>query len=83
MDELREALAAKPNRILLDNFSHEMMVDAVAMNQPRQCELEASGGVTLVTIRSVAETGVDYISVGAMTKSIQAIDLSLLIKDVT
>ena len=83
LDELREALAAKPNRILLDNFSHEMMVDAVAMNQPRQCELEASGGVTLVTIRSVAETGVDYISVGAMTKSIQAIDLSLLIKDVT
>ena len=81
LDELREALDAKPDRILLDNFSHQMMIDAVTMNQPRQCELEASGGISLATIRSVAQTGVDYISVGAMTKSIQAIDLSLLLKD--
>lgn len=79
--ELREALDAKPDRILLDNFSHNMLVDAVAMNQPYGCALEASGGVNLDTIASMAATGVDYISVGAITKSIQAIDLSLLIKD--
>lgn len=81
LDELREALNARPDRILLDNFNHQMLIDAVAMNKPQQCELEASGGVTLATISSIAETGVDYISVGAMTKSIQAIDLSLLIKE--
>lgn len=80
LDELQEALDAKPDRILLDNFDHQMLVDAVAMNQPYQCELEASGGVNLETIAIVAQTGVDYISVGAMTKSIQAIDLSLLVK---
>lgn len=81
LEELQEALHAKPNRILLDNFNQEMLVKAVVMNQPKQCELEASGGVNLSTIASIAETGVDYISVGAITKSIQAIDLSLLIKD--
>ncbi len=80
LEELQEALNAKPDRILLDNFSHQMMVDAVAMNQPRQCELEASGGINLDTIISVAKTGVDFISVGAMTKSVHAIDLSLLIR---
>ena len=79
--ELREALDAKPDRILLDNFDHPMLVDAVAMNQPYGCALEASGGVNLDTIASIAATGVDYISVGAITKSIQAIDLSLLIKE--
>ena len=79
--ELREALDAKPDRILLDNFDHPMLVDAVAMNQPYGCALEASGGVNLDTIASIAATGVDYISVGAITKSIQAIDLRLLIKE--
>ena len=82
LDELREALAAKPDRIMLDNFTHSMLIDAVKINQPKQCELEASGGVNLSTIESVAKTGVDYISVGTITKSIQAIDLSLLVKDV-
>ena len=82
LDELKEALDARPSRILLDNFNHQMLVDAVALNQSHQCELEASGGVNLATITSVAQTGVDYISVGAITKSIQAIDLSLLIKDI-
>jgi nicotinate-nucleotide pyrophosphorylase (carboxylating) len=82
LDELKEALNAKPSRILLDNFDHQMLVDAVALNKLYQCELEASGGVHLETIVSVAQTGVDYISVGAITKSIQAIDLSLLIKDI-
>lgn len=81
LDELQEALDAKPDRILLDNFDHQMLIDAVAMNVPRRCDLEASGGVSLETIAVVAETGVDYISVGALTKSIRAIDLSLLIKE--
>lgn len=78
--ELEEALHAKPDRILLDNFTQTMLVDAVALNQCLgPCPLEASGGVNLATIANIAATGVDYISVGAMTKSIQAIDLSLLI----
>ncbi|KTC81383.1 carboxylating nicotinate-nucleotide diphosphorylase [Legionella brunensis] len=81
LDELQEALAAKPDRILLDNFSNAMLVEAVKINQHR-CELEASGGIGLSTIRSVAETGVNYISVGSITKSIQAIDLSLLVREV-
>lgn len=78
LDELREALSAKPDRILLDNFNLEMLQEAVALTQG-QCELEASGGVDLKTIVPIAQTGVDYISVGAITKSIQAIDLSLLL----
>lgn len=79
--ELQEALTAKPSRILLDNFSEEMLVKAVEINQAWGCELEASGGINLENIRAVAQTGVDFISVGTITKSIQAIDLSLLIKD--
>lgn len=81
LGEFREALAAKPDRILLDNFSNAMLVEAVKMNQGR-CELEASGGIDLNTINSVAATGVDYISVGSITKSVRAIDLSLLIREV-
>jgi nicotinate-nucleotide pyrophosphorylase (carboxylating) len=81
LDELKEALAGKPDRILLDNFSQEMLEEALKMNQPRQCALEASGGITLKNIANVAQLGVDFISVGAITKSIQAIDLSLLIRD--
>jgi len=80
LDELHEALKTRPDRILLDNFTLEMMVDAVAMNQLWQCELEVSGGVSLETIAAIAETGVDYISVGAITKSVRAIDLSLLVE---
>lgn len=80
LDELHEALKTRPDRILLDNFTLEMMVDAVAMNQLWQCELEVSGGVSLETIAAIAETGVDYISVGAVTKSVRAIDLSLLVE---
>lgn len=83
LDELREALLAKPDRILLDNFTRDMLVEAVAMNQSFHCPLEASGGVDRDSIVSIAHTGVDYISVGAITKSIQAIDLSLLIKEKT
>lgn len=79
LDELREALAAQPDRILLDNFRLDMLREAVALNQEHRCDLEASGGIDLTTIRAIADTGVDYISTGAITKSIQAIDLSLLI----
>ena len=80
LEELQEALACKPDRILLDNFDLLTIKEAVAINQPKICDLEVSGGVTLANIRAVAETGVDYISVGALTKSVHAIDLSLLVK---
>lgn len=80
--ELREALMACPDRILLDNFSQDMLIQAVQMNHPKVCDLEASGGISLDNIAQIARSGVDYISVGAITKSIHAIDLSLLIRDV-
>jgi nicotinate-nucleotide pyrophosphorylase (carboxylating) len=80
--ELRQALKAHPDRILLDNFTQEMLVEAVKMNKPKFCELEASGGIDYSNIAKAAQSGVDFISVGAITKSIQAIDLSLLIREV-
>jgi nicotinate-nucleotide pyrophosphorylase (carboxylating) len=69
MDELREALTAKADRLLLDNFSPAMLRQAVAINRAEgdpPAELEASGGIKIDTIREFAETGVDYISVGAL-----------------
>jgi len=78
--ELHEALACKPDRILLDNFDLPTIAEAVAINQPKICDLEVSGGVDVTTLRGLAETGVDYISVGALTKSVRAIDLSLLVE---
>jgi nicotinate-nucleotide pyrophosphorylase (carboxylating) len=81
LDEFSEALAAKPDRIMLDNFNMEMIKQAVQLNNPKQCKLEISGNVTLETIAQLAKLGVDYISVGALTKSVRAIDLSLLIQD--
>ena len=77
--ELQEALAAKPDRIMLDNFSLEDLRTAVALTSGA-VELEASGNISLETIRSVAETGVDYISIGALTKHVNAVDLSMRIK---
>jgi len=80
MDELREALTAKADRLLLDNFSPDMLKDAVAVNRSEgnpPAELEASGGIKIDTIRNFAETGVDYISVGALTKNVRAVDLSM------
>jgi nicotinate-nucleotide pyrophosphorylase (carboxylating) len=76
LDELNEALKAGAKRILLDEFSLPMMREAVAMAAYR-AELEVSGSVTLEGVREIAETGVNYISVGALTKNIRAIDLSL------
>ena len=79
MQELAEAIAAKPDRIMLDNFSLGDMVAAVKIN-PGAIELEASGNIDLDNIRIIAETGVDYISIGALTKHVRAIDLSMRIK---
>jgi nicotinate-nucleotide pyrophosphorylase (carboxylating) len=76
LDELNEALAAGAKRILLDEFTLSMMREAVVMAANR-AELEVSGSVTLEAIREIAETGVNYISVGALTKNVRAIDLSM------
>lgn len=76
LDELQQALEANVNRIMLDNFSLELLREAVAITN-KKTELEASGNVTLSSVRAIAETGVDYISTGAITKDISAIDLSM------
>ncbi|TNF91639.1 MAG: carboxylating nicotinate-nucleotide diphosphorylase [Gammaproteobacteria bacterium] len=78
LKELEQALDAGPNRILLDNFSLEDLRQAVLLNSGCN-KLEASGGVSMQTIREIAETGVDYISIGAITKDINAIDLSMML----
>ncbi|MES9990504.1 MAG: carboxylating nicotinate-nucleotide diphosphorylase [Candidatus Thiodiazotropha sp.] len=77
LDELKEALAAGATRVLLDNFDLQMLRDAVQISAGR-ARLEASGGVNLETIRAIAETGVNDISVGALTKDLRAVDLSML-----
>ena len=84
MKELHEALAGKADRVLLDNFSLAQLAEAVGINQDEgnpPAELEASGGLTIDEIRAVAGTGVDFISVGALTKNIRAIDLSMRFSD--
>lgn len=75
-EELEAALAAGAKLILLDNFSVEQMREAVALTAGR-AELEASGGITLTNLREVAETGVDRISIGCITKDVKAVDLSM------
>lgn len=82
MQELTEAIAAKPDRIMLDNFSLEELRAAVKLNAGA-IELEASGNIDLDNIRTIAETGVDFISIGALTKHVKAVDLSMRIKLVT
>ncbi len=76
LDQLRDALALRPDRILLDNMSLDTMAAAVQLVAGR-ISLEASGNVSLATARAVAETGVDFISVGALTHSAPAFDLSM------
>ncbi len=78
IEQLEQALAAGAPRILLDNFTHDDLVKAVALNQQR-AKLEVSGNITLENINEVAMTGIDYISSGAITKNIQALDLSMKI----
>ena len=77
--ELRQAIDAGADIAMLDEFSLPSMREAVAINHQsiKPLKLEASGGVTLATIREIAETGVDFISVGSITKHVRAIDLSM------
>ena len=79
LDELREALGTDVDRIMLDNFSIPQLKAAVLEREARQpsVELEASGGVDIDEIRAIAQTGVDFISVGALTKHTKAIDFSM------
>ncbi len=74
--QLEEALNVKVDIVMLDNFQLPEIIQAVARNRG-QAKLEVSGNITLENIREVAETGVDYISVGALTKHLRAIDLSM------
>ena len=76
LDQLREALAAGATSVLLDNFTLERMREAVALNAGRAL-LEVSGGVTLDRLREIAATGVDRISIGALTKDVRAVDFSM------
>lgn len=76
LNELAEALAAQPDIVMLDNFELDTLRQAV-IQVDRRVKLEASGNVNLDTVRAIAETGVDYISVGSLTKDLKAIDLSM------
>ena len=80
LDQLREALAAGAKLILLDNFDLDTMREAVTLTAGR-AQLEASGNISLDTVRAVAETGVDRISIGGLTKHIRAVDLSMRTND--
>jgi nicotinate-nucleotide pyrophosphorylase (carboxylating) len=77
LDDLEPVIAAGADIVLLDNMSAEQLRDAVKIRNARTVQLEASGGITAANIRAVAETGVDRISIGAITHSVIALDLSL------
>ena len=76
LDQLQEALACGAVSILLDNFSLDLMRAGVNLNAGRAI-LEASGGVDFDSVRAIAETGVDFISIGALTHSVRSLDVSL------
>jgi nicotinate-nucleotide pyrophosphorylase (carboxylating) len=76
LQQLREALAAGANSLLLDNFDLDALRKAVDYTRGR-ATLEASGGITLENVRAIAETGVDFVSVGVLTKNVRAVDLSM------
>jgi len=76
LTQVSEALEANADIIMLDNFDIQTMKEAVSIINGK-CKVEASGGVTLDTVKAIAETGVDYISVGALTHSVKALDISL------
>jgi len=80
LDELKQALDAGASSVLLDNFTHDMLREAVAMTAGRAV-LEASGGVNRDSVRAIADTGVDRISIGALTKDVRATDYSLRVID--
>lgn len=75
-NELNQALEAQADIVMLDNFSQQQMIDAVKHVAGR-CKLEASGNITIANLREVATTGVDYISMGVLTKDLTAVDLSM------
>ena len=77
LDEVRAALAAGAEHILLDNMSNEQMAEAVAMREGQPTKLEASGNITLERLPSLAGLGLDFISVGALTHSVPAVDIGL------
>jgi nicotinate-nucleotide pyrophosphorylase (carboxylating) len=81
MQQVARALVSEADRLLLDNFSIRELSEAVTLRDRTdpQKQLEASGGITLDNVRDIARTGVDYISVGTMTKNVQAVDYSLRI----
>lgn len=80
LEQLREAIAAGARHVMLDNFSLDQMSEAVAVNAGR-VKLEVSGGVDDSLLPEIAATGVDFISVGALTKNVRAIDFSMRIQD--
>jgi nicotinate-nucleotide pyrophosphorylase (carboxylating) len=79
LEQVQQALETRADFVLLDNMSLEQLRDAVKMTEPLEglVKLEASGGVNLSTVRGIAETGVDFISVGAITHSARAVDIGL------
>lgn len=79
LEELSLAIAAGADIVMLDNFSTNLIQEAVLLNN-QQCKLEVSGNITEERLTELAETGVDYVSTGAITKHLKAVDLSLLIK---
>ncbi len=80
LDQLQQAIDAKADRVLLDNFSIDELRQAVALND-ETIQLEASGNITEESILEIAETGVDFISIGALTKGVQPLDLSMRFDD--
>ena len=79
LDQLQQAIDAKVDRVLLDNFTIDRLREAVSLNRKR-VQLEASGDISAANIVAVAETGVDYVSIGSLTKHLRAIDFSLRFK---
>lgn len=77
LDELQQALDAQCEQVLLDNFSHDEIRQAISMRGNTETKLEISGNVTLETLYDYGQLGVDYISIGALTKHVHAVDLSL------
>jgi len=83
LDELQQALGAGADQLLLDNMDLDTLRAAVQLSRDsnnRQCKLEASGGVNLDSVRAIAQTGVDFISVGSLSKDIRAVDLSMRLR---
>jgi len=76
LEQLHEAMAAGADRVMLDDFSPDMLQQAIAIARGR-VPLEVSGSVDLQRVRAIAEAGVDFISIGALTKHLHAIDLSM------